>query len=87
MNDQNRDRQNDMDRQAEATKPGASANQAGQPSGTGWQRDQGTGQGSTGDQGMVGQESWQDRTRQGDQEDTETPDTAQQGSREQTSRS
>jgi hypothetical protein len=36
---------------------------------------------------MVGRESWQDRTRQGDQEDTETPGTAEQGSREQTSRS
>jgi hypothetical protein len=87
MNDQNRDRQNDMDRQAEATKPGASANQAGQRSGTGWPSEQGTGKGSTGDEGMVGHESWQDRTRRGDQEDTETPTTADQGSREQTSRS
>ena len=98
MNDQNRDRENEMDRQGEATKPGASANQSGQsgqsgrgtterPAGSGWQADQGTGKGSTGDSGIVGGESWQDRSRQGDQEDTETSSTAEQGMREQTSRS
>ena len=87
MNDQNRNRENDMDRQAEATRPGASANQAGRSAGSGWPSEQGTGKGSTGDTGMVGRESWQDRTRQGDQEDTETPNTAEQGSREETSRS
>jgi len=95
MNDQNRDRENEMDRQGEATKPGASANQSGQSgmgtngqrAGSGWQADQGTGKGSTGDSGAVGGESWQDRSRQGDQEDTETSNTAEQGSREQTSRS
>ena len=103
MNDQDRDRENEMDRQGEATEPGASANQSGQSgmgtsgqsgrgttgprAGSGWQADQGTGKGSTGDSGVVGGESWQDRSRHGDQEDTETASTAEQGSREQTSRS
>jgi hypothetical protein len=98
MNDQNRDRKNEMDRQGEATKPGASSNQTGragqsgmgtadQRSGSGWQSDQGTGKGSMGDSGAVGGESWQDRSRQGDQEETETSSTAEQGAREQTSRS
>ena len=100
MNDQNRDRENEMDRQGQATKPGASANQSEQSgsgqsgmgttdqrAGSGWQSDQGTGKGSTGDSGVVGGESWQDRSRQGNQEDTETAGTAEQGTREQTSRS
>ena len=92
MNDQNRDRENEMDRQGQATKPGASANQGGQTgtgesAGKGWQSEQGTGKGSPGDAGMVGHENWQDRTRQGDRDETETTNTAEQGSREQTSRS
>ena len=90
-----------MDRQGEAAMPGGSANQSGQSresgqsgqgttgqrAGSGWQTDQGTGRGNTGDSGVVGGESWQDRSRHGDQEDTETSSTAEQGAREQTSRS
>jgi hypothetical protein len=106
MNDQDRDRDTEMSRQGQASRPGNSANQSGQ-SGQGGGSSMGRGstsmgqgstdmgqgssdmggQGSTGDSGAVGGQSWRDRSRQGDQEDTETSGTADQGRQEQTSRS
>ena len=46
-----------------------------------------TGQGSTGAEGSMGGESWQDRTRDPGQEDTETSESATRGSQDETSRS
>jgi hypothetical protein len=91
MNDQDRDRDTEMSRQGQASRPGNSANQSGQ-SGQGGGSDMGQGssdmgQGSTGDSAVVGGPSWQDRSRAGDQQDTETSGTADRGRQEQTSRS